>query len=254
MISRWYFDRVRVSSFAHLLECYDRKEFLSPTRSTVPLLSLVKSAALAWQSTLATIGMSGEVAAHFEFCVAPPLGSGLPSHTDIMLVTDTDALAIEAKWTEPRYDTVGQWLQKGRNSQNRREVLQGWLNLLQPFAKRQLEIADMSGAVYQMVHRAASACAVERNPKLAYLQFTPLPNGKSSCGQVAADLAHLYGLMGLPENFRFHLIEMELHPTSDYTPIINLPKGAESTKASVLSALAMTTPFRFTPLNSQLIL
>jgi hypothetical protein len=47
---------------------------------------------------------------HFEFTVEPLRGRGTPSYTDLMVQSESLCLAIEAKWTEPIYNSVSSWL------------------------------------------------------------------------------------------------------------------------------------------------
>ena len=65
-----------------------------------------------------------------------------------------------------------------------RKTVEGWLRYLQPFASRALQVDDFADAVYQTVHRAASACAVatgkQLQPELVYLHFHPSPLGSTS--------------------------------------------------------------------------
>lgn len=107
-----YFDRTPVKDFEGLLSGYGAKEFKSPMRSTVPLLSLVRDDWPVLQDILRACNMPAESTLHFEFKVDSPLGVGLPSHTDMMVRSGGHQLAVEAKWTEPRYETVKKWILK----------------------------------------------------------------------------------------------------------------------------------------------
>lgn len=167
-------------------------------------------------------------------------------HTDIMVISGESSLAVEAKWTEPRYDTVGEWLEKGSNKLNHREVLTGWLSLLQQQAQRTLNVGDFSDAVYQMVHRAASACAAGGNPQLAYLVFKPSPDPRTADMQtIHDDLTHLWNLLGNPKRFPFYLVEVQLSPTAAFDAIASLPKGNEATNEAVRDALCNEPLFDF---------
>jgi hypothetical protein len=66
-----------------------------------------------------------------------------------MLQSESRCLAIEAKWTEPAYETVSKW--RGDKSQednvpqdrnepptNREQVLGGWLELLKKYTRPDL--------------------------------------------------------------------------------------------------------------------
>jgi len=240
------FDKISINAFTNLLECYDSKEFQSPMRSTVPLLSLLKDDTDVLPELFDYFGVSGNPEIHLEYTVPPRKGRGIASHTDAMLIDGESALAIEVKWTEPRYDTVEHWLQQGTNLLNRQAVMSGWVDLLKPYSNRLLTLENMSKAVYQMVHRAASACAVGRKPKLIYLQFTPLPNGAPVDTQhLNNDLRTLHDLLGSPANFPFYLVEMEVKPTTAYQTIANLPKKSVETAAQIMAALNGEPLFKF---------
>lgn len=200
---------------------------------------------------LASVGISSTPEIHLEYTVPPRAGKGIASHTDAMVVASDSALAIEAKWTEPRYETVGEWLKKGTNPSNRQAVMKSWLGLLQNHAHRTLTLENTSSAVYQMVHRAASACAAGLNPKLLYLQFTPLPNGTpADCLHLREDLYNLHSLLGSPVDFPFYLVELEVKPTAAYVAIASLPKGSTETAVKMMAALKGDPLFKFALRNS----
>jgi hypothetical protein len=113
---------------------------------------------------------------HFEFKVDhQSRGRGKPSHTDLMAISDTVCVAIEAKWTEPPYENIASWLSKGGDNFNREEVLKGWLALMS-LERSPLSSNEVADCEYQMLHRAASACgtasAAKKGPILAYFKFT----------------------------------------------------------------------------------
>ncbi|MEW5736352.1 MAG: hypothetical protein AB1921_16015 [Thermodesulfobacteriota bacterium] len=188
--------------------------------------------------------MPGECSLYLEYQVPPPEGDGVASHTDLMVLSDQDSLAVEAKWTEPRYETVKAWRDKGKDSENRRKVLKGWLGLLQRQAGRELHMEDFSNAIYQMVHRAASACAAGARPRLAYLVFKlppdhpDHPERTASIQQIKDDLKHLWELLGSPKSFPFYLVEQPLSFAPAFESLSKLPKADERTAEQVKAALA----------------
>ncbi|MGA3371372.1 MAG: hypothetical protein ABSC48_06370 [Terracidiphilus sp.] len=247
-----FFDQKEISCLDDALDRikdkqgYDSDEFESSTCSTVPLISLLKHGGKVWSSIVGEFaGNSCE--AHLEYEVKPPQGnSKAPSHTDVMLIDGSRAIAIEAKWTEPRYEEVGEWLNKGSGPQNRRKVMNGWVSLLQKHTNKVLKIDDFSKTVYQMVHRAASACTFG-NPAMAYLQFSPLPCGSPpDNGQLKNDLKNFYDLLGCPTGFPFFLIEVEAKEKPAFGRIKGLPKGSASTAKTVKNALRDGPLFDFT--------
>jgi len=75
---------------------YGGREFQSPTRSTVPLLSWLKHEQPMVSSLLRDIGMPAGCNLHLEYKVQPPKGIGKASHTDLMALSGEFALAVEA--------------------------------------------------------------------------------------------------------------------------------------------------------------
>jgi hypothetical protein len=244
---RFFFDKNPIANLDELPARYRAKGFGSPTRSTVPLVSLLKHESETWRGIAESLGCDGNDAeVHLEYTVDPPRGRGRPSHTDLMLLDSGRAVAVEVKWTEGAYNRVGEWLGKGTDIQNRREVMTGWLELLQPCAARPLDLADFSGAVYQMVHRAASACALGRAPAMAYLQFASPQNGvPKQVARLRDDLAHLRELLGYPAGFPIRLVEVTIIPTAAFERIRDLPKGSADTAAAVRQAFLGEPLFEF---------
>lgn len=230
---------------------YKSTELASPTRSTVPLLSLLKEGKPLLISLLGSLKMPENSSLRLEYTAKPQYtdetkkGTGKVSCTDLMAISGKSSLAIEAKWTEKRYPTVDKWGKRGEKPANRDVVLSGWLELLQKHSARKVELkpADLTGAVYQMVHRAASACVAGNDPRMAYLVFSPDPNLQpSKTSQLQKDLEHLWELLGRPEGFPFYLVEVQISPTAAFDAIKYLPKKGPSTASQVRNSLLGSTP------------
>lgn len=120
-----------------LINRYETGEFQSPFRSTIPLLALIKDSGSALESLLDTLGVSLSPKFVFEHQVETRGGRGKPSHTDLMITSSDRAWPVEAKWTEPRYPTVAEWIAESerastpeearRKRKNRAAVANGWL-------------------------------------------------------------------------------------------------------------------------------
>jgi len=180
-----------------LLECVPDDALQSPRRSVVPLLDFCRSPA----RTASALGDATKLeladATDFVFEYPAPVrkGRGKPSFTDLMILTPTTALAIEAKYTEPEYETVRSWLRTPAEK-NREAVLDGWLGLLGRVALRPLSASDVLDLPYQLIHRAASACFPERRHRaLAYLVFG---NAAAHYAEHVGSLAALLGSTALP--------------------------------------------------------
>lgn len=154
----------------------------SPFRSTLPLLDFWRGPERALGALSELFGDCTTVVLEFEHqtCAA---GRGKASHTDLMIRTKTMAVAVEAKSTEPRYQTVRSWLRRSTGKQphekgakdNRTVVLEGWLRMLPRTPGKQVTVDDVSDLPYQLIHRAAAACAQEAlHCVLAYHVFGEL--------------------------------------------------------------------------------
>jgi len=247
MSAQFLFDRTPANSPAALISGLSESALDSPFKSTVPLLALAKDDWTTFSKVLTLCNVIGDVSVAFERKVASPKGEGLPTQTDAMVLFDQGALAIEAKWTEPRYKTVASRLtrkdSKGRDS---KEFVGGWLELLQPHATTPLRLEDFAACVYQVVHRAASACGLGRAPSLAYLHFTPaMPKSAATSAQYLSDLSHLHALLGNPRDFPFFLIDVPIQQTRAFHAIEHLKKGVADTGRAVRSALLAGELFEF---------
>ena len=253
-----HFDASPVANLGELVGRYRPGEFESPYRSTVPLLALLRDGQSVLRQILIACNISTPVSLHFESRVGPPRGRGTPSHTDLLVLSDRASLAVEVKWSEPRYETVSAWFDGAAASKtskspghydspgNRPEVLKGWHDLLVQHAPKASGLSDFSDTVYQMVHRAASSCAWQRSPQLAYLQFSPLPTGEQpDSNQLWHDLEQLHKLLGSPYDFPFHLIEVPIKATPSFEKLRQLEKGSPMTGQWVRQGLLNEMLFEF---------
>ena len=128
----------------------------------------------------------------WEHLVSPSRGEGQESQTDLMVLSPEQAIAIEAKWTERRYQTVRCWLGE---SANRKEVLHGWCDLLGRRGGDPIPEEGLHELPYQMVHRASSACHADDAFRscLVYMVFEPSPEKRS---EYLADLVRLRDVLG----------------------------------------------------------
>lgn len=168
-------NREAVNGFDYLVASYSTSEFDSPRRSTVLLLDYWRSFSHAVKSFAALIGVDfpNQSRLLFEYSVPVQAGCGKKSFTDLMLTGDSTVIAIEAKYTEGPYETVSKWL-RCPDDQNRKEVLGGWLSLIQSRTGVSLRIDEISSLPYQLIHRSASACFAPASSRhVVYQVFDP---------------------------------------------------------------------------------
>lgn len=250
-MTNYYFDTELRDGMDGLCKRMTGKALQSPYRSTVPLLSLIEHCQPQWQSLLDLWALPKNSAVHFEYCVASPKPGGNPSKTDALLISDSTVCAIEAKWTESRYATVANRISKPESDgADPRHTVDGWLNYIQPFATKDLRVDGFLNVVYQVLHRAASACAVATDhqclPELVYLHFHPSPlPSTATTDQYISDLRHLRELLGDPAEFGLSVVEMRLEATASFKSIKNLDKRSPETAVQVKAALCNGPLFTF---------
>ena len=204
----WEYKGVALTGRDDLLDCFPKTEFDSPTRSTIALLEHWRSAEQRVRELARALGLPvpRRVQLDFEHEVRPPKGKGMPSCTDLMVISPEFALAIEAKWTEPRYPVVEDWLD---GTEDRKEVLQGWCDLLELRAESRVAIEDLHGLPYQLVHRSASACHQRAAAScwVVYLVFEATAQARS---KYLEDLVLLRDMLGSRSSLGMALAECSL--------------------------------------------
>ena len=211
----WAYKGHRLAGFDALLDRYPAKQFDSPTRSTIPLLEYSRSPEprIRELTEALSLPMPQRVRLDFEHRVYPQRRKGKASHTDLMVTSPEIAIAIEAKWTEPRDETVGSW--RG-NSRKRRKVLRGWFDLLERRGAGPILKRDVHNLPYQMVHRAAAACYVKdaSNRWLVYLVFESTATKRF---EYLTDLVGLRDALGPESSLGIALARCRIEPSLSLT-------------------------------------
>jgi len=208
-----------VSDYNSLIESYPKSEFDSPFRSTVPFLYFWKNIKERLDDYLGWLGLkiSHTVTASFEFLVDVQRGKGRPSQTDLMVIFDEYTITIEAKYTEPRYECVQNWLRK---SQNRILVLEGWLDLIHSaIGKSNIKAIDIVDLPYQLIHRCASACFPNVAHRTLIYQCFDLDQEKEQ--YYKSQLQSLNQILNKPDNLNFIVLNIPLLKSSEYIDLQN---------------------------------
>ena len=163
-----YFKDKKLDSVDELYAEYSKAEFKSPFRSTIPLILLFKKSYLQ-KLEVFSFNEKDKIKYTFEYKVPVRKGKGKDSYTDLMIITENSSIAIEAKSTEPKYETVGKWL---GNSDNKKLVLDWWLQLIEFKTGVKVEQKKIKDLPYQLIHRTASACYLKKKQtSVIYLGF-----------------------------------------------------------------------------------
>jgi hypothetical protein len=210
--------RRSIADYPSLIGAYSDPDLASPSRSTVPLLAYWRTLgdALADFATLLHVDLQAPVHLAFEYTVPVQRGRGTASQTDLMLLTKQQAIAIEAKYTEPEYPTVESWLGP-QATDNRQTVLTGWLDLIGRATGVFLNAAEVRACTYQLIHRTASACSVVADTRSVVYHCFDLPAGMAQYYHY--QLAQLKRLLNNPKDLTFYLIVTRLKKSQQYTQI-----------------------------------
>ena len=170
------------NSIDDMLDKYHENEFNSPMRSTIPLLAFFKQDLKKQQFISSKINEDSDYV--FEYATPHRKGKGPASYTDLMIINEDWCIAIEAKWTETKSesDTVEKWLVKRvkkdskekweEKKENREKVLSNWLEMISEKTGIILKKEDVLEFPYQMIHRVASACSLNKEETtVIYLVF-----------------------------------------------------------------------------------
>jgi hypothetical protein len=215
MATIWYMTN-QVTGFAALVD--ERFNLKSPSRSTVPLLAYWSTldGRLAEFCDALELTVPSDPSLIFEYTVVPSRGKGKASHTDLMILSSALAVAVEAKFTEPRYPTVAKWLGTPP-VQNRKRVLEGWLDTINRATGGQLMPEQVRTVTYQLIHRTASACTPPaENRVVVYHCFDLVDEYRSYYSE---QLARLANLIAKHELLAFYLCESSLSKTAAYAEL-----------------------------------
>ncbi len=161
MYGRIFFKNNEIKTIEQLLNQYGEDEFMSPYRSTIPLIELFFHNETEMNKIIPNYRSCN---CSFEYETPVLRGKGKASCTDLMIYNNEQAFCIEAKRTEPEYENIIKWLKRG-NFENKKLVLSGWLELINNKCGTNLTIDNISKMPYQLIHRFASVCKIGKNMK-----------------------------------------------------------------------------------------
>ena len=202
-----------VCSLEELLQRLGADAVASPKRSTVPLVDYWRVPEQRLRDLWEQFGVTGPNHAkmHFEHAVPVQRGRGNSSYTDLMILAEDIAVAIEAKFTEPRYESVGTWLGRALTP-NRRDVLEGWLRAIEAVAETSIPCDAVTHLPYQLIHRTASVCCVSRRKRLVVYQVF----GDPPAAHYAEDLGRLAAAIDVRDRITFLVLWCPFRPTDAY--------------------------------------
>ncbi len=205
--------------YATLISSMPDSEFKNLTRSTIPLLAYWVSPYERLDALCNQLGVPvpDDMRLCFEYPVAS-VGRAKPSFTDIMGIADSLGVAIEGKSTEGDYDSIEDWLAKGGVS--RPPVLKNWLRMI---AKKTgmpsdpIDLPTFNDVIYQMIHRTASACSLDKPRTVVVYQVFHVK--KKKLPEYKAKLTMLAAAIGAVGKIDILLNIIPTYPTETYDAV-----------------------------------
>jgi len=231
-----------MDSWEALVRAYPLSEFDSPRRSTIPLLDFWRDGDSATSILNTTCGLSlSGPSLHFEHQTPVHRGVGKASHTDLMITDGQAAVAVEAKFTEPPYNSVQSWL-GNEPTPNRKDVLAGWLSLIADATSCALTPDQLAESPYQLIHRTAAVCSVNAEARyVLYHLFAP-----DADSYYRGHLSGLATSLASSKAVSFLLIETEVRPTEECSGLERrLVRGEQSQGAIVRDSLLNSPLYKF---------
>ena len=154
-----YWGNPNLSSIDNVLDQFSGSKINSIKTSSVPLAQYWHKTEDALEELSKHLSIPlNNANLYFEYPTRS-FGKNKSSMTDLMIISSEVKIAIEAKYTEylkNKYELISSWYSGKNKTENRKKVLDHWIDILEPFC--QLDKGNIDKIPYQFLHRSASAC------------------------------------------------------------------------------------------------
>jgi hypothetical protein len=154
-----------------------------------------------------------------------------------MILAGDVAVAIEAKFTEPRYESVGTWLDRAPTT-NRGDVVEGWLRAIEAVAETSMPRDAVTALPYQLIHRTASVCCVSRRKRVVVYQVF----GDAPAAYYAEDLGRLAAAIAARESITFLVLGCAFRSTNAYAQLEERWDAGERSLSNDVRAALLAGP------------
>lgn len=148
-------------------------------------------------------------------------GNRLPhsksSMTDLMLISDSHRIAVEAKYTEyseSHYELISEWNKENVN--HKIAIKENWFRYIKEAGATSLsDVSELTDIPYQFLHRTASACFDKNKiPVLIYQLFYDDSN-KGKMEEFVKDLENWGKELDFTDKIKFFVIKVKIKNIED---------------------------------------
>jgi hypothetical protein len=150
----------------------------------------------------------------YDICFEYPVKSiknAKSSYTDVMLIADKTNIAIESKWTE----SIGVYC-KDQKAERKNEVQEHWINIISKYINKNLSIVQFANIEYQLLHRVASACSLNKENCIVTYQIFYTGTKNTSFEN---EIVKLNSILQSPR-IRFYMDYVKIDFTDTYQKLI----------------------------------
>lgn len=207
-------------NYNFILDAYSRTKINSNKTSSIPLAQYWKKYKENISLLKKELNLEGsDFNLFFEYST-PSYRNNNSSMSDIMIITEKEKIAVEAKFLEIKqeYQSIKNWFKEAKNEDskiNRKNVLNHWNEILALFVNNKALIG--SSIPYQLLHRTASACYENDNKAIVLYEVFYDSETKSHVDRFIQIIKDSVNELSPKENLAFYLQTIKIENLIQYT-------------------------------------
>ena len=203
-------------TFDQVIEAGNSEHFSKLTCSIIPTVNYWRNL----NNKIITEISSDDYAVCFEYPVRSIKGAK-SSYTDVMLVSSETNICVESKWNEKK----GVYC-KNHQAKMKDEVQRHWLAIISNYIGKKLMQEDFNDIEYQLLHRVASACSLNKSNCVVVYQIFYTNNLSKS---FVKEIAKIKSLLNT-EKIKFYINSVKIQNNEAYTKLFEEIKLLDRSK------------------------
>jgi len=188
---------------SQIIELGNNEHFSKLTCSIIPTIDYWKNI----KNRILTELMKEDCDVCFEYPVQS-INNATSSYSDVMLISENTAIAVESKWNESV-----EFLCRDHKAKRKDEVQQHWINIISGYLNKEFNLTQFEEIEYQLLHRVASACYLNKqNCKVVYQIFYTHTRKEDFKNEILK-LAHLLG----DSRIEFYIDSVQIKLNDEYS-------------------------------------